>query len=414
MLNCPKCGFSNAESAKFCSNCGNALESARSIEGERKFATILFADVARSTSMAEQLDPEDWALIMNGAFGFMNAAVSNFGGTVSRLLGDAVLALFGAPVAHDDDAERAVRAALEIQAAAGAYADEIRARYGFDFRLRVGINTGTAVLAFIGDTIKTEYTAMGDVANVAARLQSAAEPGTVLISADTHRLVHGLFDFRPRGAIEMKGKQQPVECYEVTGVKAAPENVRGLEGLSSPLVGRDAEFALLRERLEGLARGTGGVVALIGEAGLGKSRMIAELRQLAAAGTAPYTWLEGRAVSYGQSTPYLPWRQVGRQIVGATEMDAAPVVRDKIDAFVQRLRLKPLDLPFYQTMLAAEDEQSRLALAALSGDAVVNGVAAAVVNAIKAAIHADGGMRPQVIVMDDLHWSDSATLELLA
>ena len=210
MQTCPNCQTRNAEGQKFCGNCGLALAPASTIAGERKFATFLFADVAHSTAIAERLDPEDWTVIMNGAFGFMNAAVSKYGGTVSRLMGDAVLALFGAPVAHEDDAERAVRAGLEIQEAAKAYAREVKQRHGFDFDLRVGINTGTAVLAMVGDAIRSEYTAMGDAANVAARLQSAADPGTVLISADTHRLVASLFDFKPRGAIEMKGKQVPV------------------------------------------------------------------------------------------------------------------------------------------------------------------------------------------------------------
>ena len=143
MATCPNCGFGNSDTARFCSNCGNPLDATRPIEGERRFATVLFADVARSTAIAERLDPEDWALVMNGAFGFMNAAVSRYGGTVSRLMGDAILALFGAPIAHEDDAERAVRAGLEIQAMAVDHAGAIRQRYGVDFELRVGINTGT-------------------------------------------------------------------------------------------------------------------------------------------------------------------------------------------------------------------------------------------------------------------------------
>jgi class 3 adenylate cyclase/tetratricopeptide (TPR) repeat protein len=415
MLTCPKCSFSNPDTAKFCSNCGNPLEQARSIEGERKFATILFADVARSTAIAETLDPEDWAVIMNGAFAFMNAAVSRYGGTVSRLMGDAVLALFGAPVAHEDDAERAVRAGLDIQAAAMVYAQAVKQKHNFDFDLRVGINTGTAVLAFVGDAIKTEYTAMGDAANIAARLQSAAEPGTVLISADTERLVHSLFDFRSRGGIEMKGKQAPVESFEVIGPKAVPGRARGLEGLESPLVGRDREIALLRENFAALGKGTGSVVAIIGEAGLGKSRLVAEVRNLHdAEPDGNIAWLESRAISYGMSIPYYPWRTLGRQIMGATEMDPAPIVREKLDEFVQRLKLRTLDIPFYETMLAVDSEQSRLALAGMSGDAVTSGVAGAVVNCFKTAIRADGGMRPYVMVMDDLHWSDSATLELIA
>ncbi len=414
MLACTKCGFGNADGGRFCTNCGSPLDAPRPIEGERRFATVLFADVARSTSIAEQLDPEDWADIMNGAFGFMNAAVSRYGGTVSRLMGDAVLALFGAPVAHEDDAERAVRAGLEIQELAKSYATAIKARHGFDFDLRVGINTGTAVLAFVGDAVKTEYTAMGDAANIAARLQSLAEPGTVLISADTYRLVHGLFDFRPLGAIELKGKQATVEGYEVLGAKVVPESLRGLAGLTSPLVGRQKEFDLLLDKLGDLRSGRGSAVTVIGEAGLGKSRLLAELKHASDASDDTPTWVEGRAISYGQSIPYYPWRQLGRQLIGASDPDSAATVRDKLDAFVTRLHLRPLDVPLYQTILAVDTEDSRRALAALSGDAVANGVAGAIVNAIKAAIHEGGGTRPLVIVLDDLHWSDSATLELIA
>lgn len=415
MQGCPKCGFENAGAAKFCANCGNPLAPAKPVEGERRFATVLFADVARSTSIAEQLDPEDFATIMNGAFAFMNQAVSQYGGTVSRLMGDAVLALFGAPVAHEDDAERAVRAGLEMQAAAKRYAADVKAAHDVDFELRVGINTGTAVLAFVGDAIKTEYTALGDAANVAARLQSAAEPGTVLISADTYRLVHPLFEFRPRGQIEMKGKSEPVECYEVLGARTAPGSTRGLVGLSSPLVGREREIGLLADRLSALGNGVGSVVAVIGEAGLGKSRLIAELRNRRDALPEPQpTWREARAISYGQSIPYYPWRQLGRQIVGADDLDPAPVVREKVAAWVERLGLNRDDIPFYETMLAVEGEASRAALSALHGDGVVNGVAGAIVNAIKAGMHAGGTSNPYVLVMDDLHWSDSATLELIA
>jgi len=415
MLTCPNCQARNSEGQKFCSNCGFALEPARAIAGERKFATFLFADVAHSTAIAEKLDPEDWTIIMNGAFGFMNAAVSKFGGTVSRLMGDAVLALFGAPVAHEDDAERAVRAGLEIQDAAKAYAREVKQRHGFDFELRVGINTGTAVLAFVGDAIRNEYTAMGDAANVAARLQSAAEPGTVLISADTHRLVASLFDFKPRGAIEMKGKQAPVESFEVLGARATPGRARGLEGMESPLIGREHEIALLRERLVALDRGTGAVVAITGEAGLGKSRLVAELRAIRDAQLhGRIAWFESRAISYGQSIPYYPWRQLGRQMIGATDMDAAPAVRQKLRDFIARAGLSADNLPYYETLLAVDDEESRKALARLAGDAVVNGVAGAVIGAVRAAVHSGGGALPHVLVMDDLHWSDSATLELIA
>lgn len=414
MITCPSCGTRNAEGHRFCGNCGSLLEPAR-IEGERKFATFLFADVAHSTAIAEQMDPEDWTLVMNAAFGFMNLAVSRYGGTVSRLMGDAVLALFGAPVAHEDDAERAVRAALDIQDSARDYARTVKQRHGVDFQLRIGIHSGTAVLAFVGDSIKTEYTAMGDAANIAARLQSTAEPGTVLVSAETHKLVRGQFEFRKRGLIEMRGKQAPVESLEVIGVKAAPEKTRGLDGVSSPLVGRDKEIGLLREKFRDLGV-SGSVVAIVGEAGLGKSRLIAELRRAGETGGAEraVAWYESRAISYGQSIPYYAWRQLGRQILGTTDMDAPPTVREKLHAFVDRLGLNADDIPFYETLLAVDGDESRRALDRLSSDEIVAGVAAAVVNAIKAAIGSGDSVRPHVLVLDDLHWSDSASLELIA
>jgi class 3 adenylate cyclase/tetratricopeptide (TPR) repeat protein len=385
------------------------------MEGERKFATILFADVARSTAIAEQLDPEDWAQIMNGAFAFMNAAVSRYGGTVSRLMGDAVLALFGAPVAHEDDAERAVRAGLDIQTTAAAYAVGILQRYGIAFELRVGINSGTAVLAFVGDAIRTEYTAMGDAANVAARLQSAANPGRVLIGADTYRLVHAAFECSPKRHIEAKGKQAPVEAYEVLGPKTVAGSARGLEGLTSPLVGRGSEIAALCDRLGALQQGQGSVVAIIGEAGLGKSRLVAELRKARdAKPDTPVEWFETRAISYGQSIPYYPWRQLGRQIIGGLDDETSQALRERLDGLVARLGIAADNLPFLQTMLAIDTEESRIALANLVGEAVVDGVAAGVVNVIKAAIHRPAGIRPHVIIFDDLHWSDSASLELVA
>jgi class 3 adenylate cyclase/tetratricopeptide (TPR) repeat protein len=415
MPTCPNCQARSVEGQKFCSNCGFALDPAQTIAGERKFATFLFADVAHSTSIAERLDPEDWTAIMNRAFGFMNAAVAKYGGTVSRLMGDAVLALFGAPVAHEDDAERAVRAGLEIQDAARAYAHEVRQHYGFDFNLRVGINTGIAVLAIVGDAIRNEYTAMGDAANLAARLQSVAEPGTVLISADTHRLVASLFDFKPRGAIEMKGKQAPVESFEVVGVRAVAGRSRGLEGLASPLVGREREFGVLRDRLAALDQGIGSVIAITGEAGLGKSRLVAELRALRdARPQGRIAWFESRAISYGQSIPYHPWRQLGRQLIDATDMDAAPVVRQKLRDFVARANLPADTLAYYETLLAVDTEESRTALNRVAGDAVVSGIAGAVIGAIRAVIRSGNDVRPHVLVMDDLHWSDSATLELIA
>jgi len=229
--------------------------------------------------MGERLDPELVTEVMNGAFAFMNRAVDRYGGTVSRLMGDAVLAIFGAPAAHEDDPERAIRAGLDIQAAARDYAANVQRRFGVEFNVRVGLHTGLAVLDQVGDRIRTEYTAMGDTPNVAARMQAAAVPGSVLVSNDTFRLARHAFDFVARGPLTIKGKAAPIEAWQVVALRAMPASARGLEGLRAPLVGRDAELTRLSQRLDGLSPGQpGGWVSLTGEAGLGKSRLLAEAR----------------------------------------------------------------------------------------------------------------------------------------
>lgn len=414
MVTCPSCGLDNTDGARFCNQCGTPLDAPRPVEGERKLATVLFADVVRSTAMAEQLDPEDWAAIMNGAFGFMNAGVARFGGTVGRLMGDAVLAFFGAPVAQEDHAERAVRAGLRLVEAAAEYGRTISERHGIEFQLRVGINTGTSVLAFVGDAVKEEYTSMGDTANVAARLQSAARPGTVLISADTQRLVRGLFDVREHGPIALAGKRAPVATFEVVAARAVPGRTRGIEGIQSPLVGRDRELAALRERFTALRQGRGAAAAIVGEAGLGKSRLVAELRQGVAAAGDDADWYEGRAISYGQSLTYHPWQQIGRQLIGVTPVAAPTAVRAALARFVEETGVDVAHAPLLETMLGVESAESRAALADVEGEQLRQQIADAVMAAVRARLRDDQGPRPHVLVFDDLHWSDSASIELLA
>ncbi len=306
-MNCPKCSTSNPPGAKFCMNCGTPLtaapastpdllgqylppellaklEAARAHggsqrSGERRVITMLFCDVKGSTAAAEQVDPEIWTDIMNGAFERMIRPIYQYEGTVPRLMGDAILAFFGAPIAHEDDPQRAVWAGLDIQAGMQPYADEMRSRFGLDFGLRVGINTGLVVVGEIGSDLRMEYTAIGDAINLAARMEQTAAPGTVQITEETHKLIAPLFDFEPLGGIEVKGKSAPVTAYRVLGRKAQPGQLRGLDGLSSPLVGRDEQLALLRERLSALAAGEGSFVAVIGEAGLGKSSLVAAIQK---------------------------------------------------------------------------------------------------------------------------------------
>ena len=275
-MNCPNCQTANPGSAKFCMNCGTPLtadnltaKSARNEKeadkpgvsggsqflgqylppelvakleaartqggtqraGERRVITMLFCDVKGSTAAAEKVDPEVWTDIMNGAFERMIAPIYKYEGTVPRLMGDAILAFFGAPIAHEDDPQRVVWAGLDIQAGMKPYVEEMKRIHGLDFGLRVGINTGLVVVGEIGSDLRMEYTAIGDAINMAARMEQTAAPGTVQITEETHKLIAPLFDFEPLGGIEVKGKAEPVTAYRVIGRVAEPGHFARAGGL---------------------------------------------------------------------------------------------------------------------------------------------------------------------------------------
>ena len=195
--------------------------------GERRVVTMLFCDVTGSTSAAESLDPEEWAEIMNGAFEHLISPIYRYEGTVARLMGDAILAFFGAPIAHEDDPQRAVLAGLNIVNGIRGYQDEVKSRWGLDFGVRVGINTGLVVVGEVGSDLRVEYTAMGDAINLAARMEQTAPTGTVQVSSETHNLIAPLFEFEAGDEIEVKGKAEPVVAYRVLGEKDEPGSLRG-------------------------------------------------------------------------------------------------------------------------------------------------------------------------------------------
>ncbi|HZD57292.1 MAG TPA: adenylate/guanylate cyclase domain-containing protein [Anaerolineales bacterium] len=293
---CPSCGTRNAAVAKFCKNCGSKLEAtqptdtgatslsaapavqdprharlaasapagladkirtAAHLAGERRVVTGLFADVVGSTTLAEQMDPEDWTIVMNRAFDLLVPAIYRYEGTIARLMGDALLAFFGAPVAHEDDPVRAVHAGLDLLAATRRYAEDVRHRYGIDFAIRVGLNTGPVVVGQVGSDLVYEYTAMGDAVNLAARMQSAARPMTLLITENTHRFVAPVFECRDMGDIAIRGKTAPVRAYEVSAPKARPGSLRGVAGLQSAMVGRQNELEALVALCAALSAGLG-------------------------------------------------------------------------------------------------------------------------------------------------------------
>src|SRR5688572_14531547 len=349
-MNCPNCRTENPEAANFCMNCGSRLavqdesaaeksqfklyrylpqelitklESARSrnsMVGERRVITMLFCDVKGSTAAAEKVDPETWTEVMNGVFEVMIRPIYRYEGLVPRLMGDAILAFFGAPIAHEDDPQRAVLASLEIQEEIKPYAEEIRIKHGLEFGLRVGINTGLVVVGEIGSDLRMEYTAIGDAINLAARMEQTAQVGTIQISEETYKSVAPFFDVEPLGEVEVKGKSAPIKTYRVLGVKSTPGQLRGLEGLNSPLVGRESQLELLNVKVEDLRNKKGAVVAVVGEAGLGKSTLIAEIKKTH--NGSRLNWLKGDSLSYTRSISYYPWRRIIRQAVDARDDDS--------------------------------------------------------------------------------------------
>src|SRR5258706_4471128 len=336
-MNCPNCQTVNPENAKFCMNCGasltvrsetgevptggfdldryiprelmSKLRSARAQEGkagERRIITILFCDVKGSTAAAEQLDPEEWTEIMNNTFEHMIRPIYKYEGFVPRLMGDAILAFFGAPIAHEDDPQRALLAALDIQSNIEPYSKQVQEERGIGFKVRVGINTGLVVVGEVGSDLRMEYTAIGDAINLAARMEQTAEPGTIQISEETYKLIAPFFEVESLGESQIKGKAAPVRTFRVNRVKGLAGQLRGVEGLSSPLVGRDTELDSLEKRLKALMRAEGSFVTVVGEAGLGKTSLIAEARRRVD-GEAGINWLEGHALSYAQSISYFSW-----------------------------------------------------------------------------------------------------------
>ncbi|HZB96700.1 MAG TPA: AAA family ATPase, partial [Herpetosiphonaceae bacterium] len=254
----------------------------------------------------------------------------------------------------------------------------------------------------VGDDVRTEYTAMGDTANLASRLQNLADPGTLVISAETHQLVKKLFETESLGRVPVKGKSEPIEIFRVSGVKLRPEPVRGLDGLQSPLVGRDEEVARAREALAG-HREARGILIVTGEAGLGKSRMVAELRQWASELPDSPLWVEGRSLSYGQTIAYYPWRQIVRAAIGVDEGTSPAEIRDRL-----RAAARPEDVAPLQRLLAIEDEITDEEPEELTGQALVDRVVDAVSHLL---VSARAGR--VVVVLDDLHWADEASLDLL-
>ena len=380
----------------------------------RKVITALFADVVGSTALGERLDPEDLQEIVGEGVARAVRAAEELGGYVDRVAGDGALILFGAPVAHEDDPERGVLAGLRILRTIEAYAGELSRERGLEgFAVRVGIETGVAVLAALGGARPIEFGATGDVLNTAARLEAAAEPGTLLVGPHTFERVETGFEWGEPRELSLKGKAGVVLGHRPLRPRA-PGSGRRSSGSESPLVGRERELAVLREALARLLDSQGGVLVLSGEPGLGKTRLLAELREWTersgpAGGSA--LWLEGRCVSYGDQLPYFPFQVLIRDWLGASLDDSDAAVGELLG---QRLReLLPDRHDDLRLLLG-----SALALAPRPEDvARISGLGpedlqSAVFDAVLELARRLARDSPVVLALDDLHWADGTSLAL--
>ena len=337
-VTCPTCHTSNRVGSKFCDECGHDLrgpEDLRSsrnrdaasytpkflaekilttrsaIEGERKLVTVLFADVANYTAISEMRDPEEVHEIIDGCFKILMNEIHRYEGTINQFTGDGIMAIFGAPVAHEDHAQRACYAALAIQKALAGYAGRLKKEYDIEFKMRIGLNSGLVVVGAIGDDLRMDYTAVGDTTNLAARMEQEARPGSIFISKNTYMIAKDYFEFLPLGELEVKGKNKPQEGYELIRVGKEKSRLKALaaRGLTK-FVGRINSLAALKDPFERVLSGSGQVVGISGEAGVGKSRLLLELiNQLP---KSEFIYFEGRCLCYGESILYMPILEILR------------------------------------------------------------------------------------------------------
>lgn len=371
-----------------------------SSEGERRVVTVLFADVSGFTAMSEKMDPEEVSAIMNAFFQVLSDQIFKFGGTIDKYIGDCIMALFGAPIAHEDDAERAVGAAWEMQVQGGKFADDLEERTGIRLKIRIGLNTGLVVAGSVGAEQRRDYTVLGDTVNLASRLESNARPGHILVSRETSRLARRVWLFETLEPIKVKGKEALIPVFEVKGPRA------GLaDGEERPaFTGRAAELKVLREELSRVSGGRPSVVALVGEAGIGKSRLCREfLRQAAGAGA---RILRGRCLSYQETTPY---SLLGRLLVEGFGIDGGSEAVKLYELCVRRRLPDP--------HLAAEALYHVLGrpltdpdLAGLSSDQL----RAFVNRTMCALLRAEAAGAPLVVSLNDIHWIDSASADFVA
>ena len=425
-LACPACGHGNAPTSRFCENCGSALDAKKrppsgpaaytpphlasrilttrgALEGERKQVTVLFADVRGSLELLADRDPEEARQLLDPVLERMMEAVHHYEGTVNQVMGDGIMALFGAPLAHDDHAQRACYAALRMQEQVGRYGDELQRAHGMPVQIRVGLNSGEVVVRAIGSDLHMDYSAIGQTTHLAARMEQIAKPGSILLTPGTLRLVEGYVRVRSIGPVAIKGLGAPVEVFELIGTAASRTRlqVSADRGLTR-FVGRASELGMLHTALERAAAGRGQMVALVGEPGAGKSRLVWEL--VHSHRTQGWLVLESASVSYGKAMPLLPVVDLLRRYFGLESTDDARRVREKVTGRLLTLHegMRSAIATFESLLVDGGELRGRpeaLRRQALDG--------------VRQLLLQESQRQPMLLVFEDLHWIDPDTQAFL-
>lgn len=433
--NCPKCDFVNPPGFKFCGACGCPLEKLSApaeidyrrpdsytppyladkiirtrshLEGERKLVTILAADVAGYTRISELLDPEAVHAVMDGCFKILMRAVHTYEGTINQFLGDGIMAIFGAPVAHEDHAQRACHAALSIQKALAEYSERLKGQHGIDFAMRIGLNTGQVVVGSIGDDLRMDYMALGDTTNIAFLLEQRAERSQVLISQKVYQHVKGYFDCRKIGETTLKNRREPITYYHLQreGKKRSRLDAEKEQSLTA-FVNRKKELAMMLDLFEQVKEKHGQVLCLAGEAGQGKSRLIFEFKK--SLDPNQVTYLESQCLSFGKNIAYEPIVELLRKSFTISDSDSPQKICELLTRQMEKLNKRLLNsIPILCKLLSAEPGEM------LFERVDPEQAKAMIFEALRLLILSGSQVRPIVIVVENLQWLDHTSEEFLA
>lgn len=416
---CPFCDFRNPSNHVYCGHCGKKLPATSplglapgALQGERKQVTVMFTDISGFTAMSEQRDAEEVVTLVNACLAKLSECVHRYEGTIDKYIGDAIMAVFGAPQAHEDDPERAIRTALAMREALDEFNVNPPLPLTDPLGIHIGIGTGYVIAGKIGARPHQDDTVMGDAVNLASRLEDVSDRGQIFVSENTYRLTSRLFDFKELEPVAVKGKAEPVTIYQVLGAREQPGSMRGLTGLRAPLVGRAVEVQNLTIAVSNLQVGHGGIVLVEGEAGIGKSRLVAEVRHNLEGITPGFRWLEGRGLSYGRSLSYHLLAGVLRDYMGLSDEDDETRVWLKLRAMGPDLFGPRADevLPYLAMLLGMRLPE---AMAERIPQADPQLLQQRVFVAFGEWVEAVSAEMPLVLAFDDLHWADPSSVGLI-